>query len=36
MGLKFPYGNAEGINDLVLHSQTLVHVLCIGALSLAL
>ena len=33
MGLKFPCGNADGINDLVLWHQTLVR---IGALSLAL
>ena len=32
MGLKCPCGYAEGINDLVSHGQTLVH---IGALSLA-
>ena len=32
MGLNCPYGNAEGINGLVSHRLTLVHV---GALSLA-
>ena len=31
MGLKCPYGNVEGINDLALWRQTLVR---IGALSL--
>ena len=33
MGLKCPCGNAEGINDLILQCQTLVH---IGALSFVL
>ena len=33
MGLKYPCGNADGINDLVSQGQTIIH---IGALSLAL